>query len=339
MSYIKSFSTGRPTTSLIRDLTESMNDVQVIHRRKLSEAMLESTASKLFILKKLISADEFDSSDIAFVLINCYSAYTAHTGISRNTRYQVSIIEAVRELTPHLKSADGGDVNQIYKSLGFTANKGIDEQFYALIYSPSISKEEQSMRVIPAVTDQLHCLTGFNFDEPAMLDRLKSLIPVAVLGVLSEANFSDRIAAIQSGVFTPRPNEILDMHAHLKEERSQVVVSNNRLFKLKIGSSGMLTMSLHSSVVGLEITFSPVSTLELITFALNRANQVSVNSGFVGRELTVVPGDDYRFRIGEVNICLPVEEAMKLFRMIDEQTSFEHFTTYIEYSRHTLGDI
>lgn len=339
LSFVHSFSEGRPTTSFVRNLTESMIDTEIIHRRKLSDALNETTCSQLRILADIKESEVADISDLAFVLIHCYRAYISFNQISlKKKEYLVSIITIIREVSKHLKTSSLCDVNQVYLDMGFNASKGIDEQFDALIYS-SGSQLPDNMRFVCAVTDQMHHLIGMNIVSYELLNKLKSLIPVAVLGILSEACVNDRVTAIQSRLFAPEPSLMLTMHSHLNMSDVSVSLQGNRTFHLKIGNTGLLAVNLKSEIVGFEMTFSPIASLEFIDLALHRDLFIQKQTQFIGREVSVIYRDVVEIKVNNVKIFLPKDDANQIFDLIAEQTNFDFFNAYIDYSRCTLGDI
>ncbi|ELA8176563.1 hypothetical protein RGL50_004089 [Vibrio alginolyticus] len=339
LSFVNSYSEGRPTTSFIRNLTESMVDTEIIHRRKLSDALNETTSSQLRILADIKKSETADVSDLAFVLIHCYRAYICFNTTSlKKKEYLVSLISIVREVSKHLKASSSCDVNQVYRDMGFTASKGIDEQFDALIYSPG-NQIPHNMRFVCAVTDQMHHLTGMNIVSNELLNRLKSLIPVAVLGLLSEASINDRVTAIQSRLFAPEPSLLFAMHSHFEKSEVSVSLQGNRIFQLKIGNTGLLVINLKSEIVGFEMSFSPVASLEFIDLALHRDLFVQKQTQFIGREISVIYKEVVEITVNNVTIFLPEKEANQIFDLIADQTNYEFFNAYIDYSRCTLGDI
>lgn len=339
LRFISSFNENRPTTSLLRDLTESISEVDIVLRSKISESLALSPATQLRLLRDIQKKHTVDMSDVCFTLIHCYRAYQAYTGITlKNPEYKVSIVHITKTLCSVIHKDPSLDVNSVYRALGFTSDKGINEQFDALTFGAQSAEPLNGMYHLGPLTDMLHRLNG-NIVSNELSDRLKSLIPVANLGVLQESLPSERITALESRMFAPSANVIFDMHNHVNSNGIVFSMQSNRIFSIGIGSTGMLLARLKSTSSEFEMTFTPLATLELIQVALNWDTLSKGNNGYVGRDLSILNGDSLTLMIRDIKIFIARDEACDLFTVIKMQSDNNFFNEYVTYTRCTLGDI
>lgn len=344
LEFVKSFSAKKSSTTLIRNLVESISCNELALRADLSNALQESTQAKLTNLENLAKKDpgSIDLNDVAFVLICCHRAYLRTKDITLiKSTYIKSIVSIVRELIPMFKANGNIDVNQIYIDLGFEQGKGIEEQFDALEMLPHYSTELGKMLFLCHVTDHIHLISSTNSVSKELTDRLKSIIPVAVLGILSDANISDRLSALGSKLFAPNARVTLDMHEYINNpDNSLYVLPDGRELKFTVGHTGMIQAVLRSSDSRFEMTFTPISTIELIDFAIANENGKSCLNTIQGRDLSLsTQADSLTMKVCNVSIFISLENASQMFAFIRNLSNNDIFYEYITYSKHTLGDL
>ncbi|MEZ8733913.1 hypothetical protein [Vibrio sp. 10N.239.312.D08] len=344
LEFIKSFSAKKSSTTLIRNLVESISSNELALRTDLSNALQESTQAKLNRLEILSRKElgSIDLNDVAFVLICCHRAYLRAKGVTLiKSTYIKSIVSIVRELIPMFKVNGNIDVNQIYIDLGFEQGKGIDEQFDALQMLPYYSTELGEMQFLCHVTDHIHLISSTNNVSKELTDRLKSVIPVAVLGIISDANISDRLSAVGSKLFAPNARVTLDMHEYINNpDNSLYVLPDGRELKFTIGHTGMIQAVLRSSDSRFEMTFTTISTIELIDFAIANDNAKSGLNTMRGRDLSLsAQADTLTMKVCNVSILIPLEIALHMFAFIKNLSNHVNFYEYITYSKRTLGDL